>query len=387
LPETGRDVYHDEHTRDLGLRVYMSGAKRFFWFRNVAGHATFKTVGDWPATTIEAARGQVNEFNAKLSRWRANEYEGANPFASAGRGDLTLGELFETYCREHLSDNPKLSPNAERGARWTWKPSLGPWAGRKLGQVHRDHVRQLHRDLTRDHGPIAANRVLQLLKAVYNFALKEEIWAGENPATKIQPNPRNERTRYLTEEELPRFFTALRAEPNRDLQHFVMLALMTGARRGDLWGMAWADVSFADNVWLIPHPKGKVPYRVPLVPPAVEILRARAETRNGSPWVFPSRRTASGHLNESRTAWRALLKRAEVSNLTVHDLRRTYASFQAKLGSSLLIVGRSLGHASVASTQIYARLDVAPIRASAERAVDYMLTVAGEAKLLGGGHE
>lgn len=66
-----------------------------------------------------------------------------------------------------------------------------------------------------------------------------------------------------------------------------------------------------------------------------------------------------------------------IPDLRIHDLRRTLASWQAKTGSSLAIIGKSLNHKNPATTAIYARLDLGPVRASMERATAAMLTAAG----------
>ena len=60
-----------------------------------------------------------------------------------------------------------------------------------------------------------------------------------------------------------------------------------------------------------------------------------------------------------------------------HDLRRTLGSYQAITGSSLPIIGKSLGHKSQAATQIYARLDLDPVRNSVKKATEAMYAAAG----------
>jgi integrase len=62
-----------------------------------------------------------------------------------------------------------------------------------------------------------------------------------------------------------------------------------------------------------------------------------------------------------------------VEKLTVHDLRRTLASWQAMGGSSLPIIGRTLGHADPATTAIYARLDLDGVRKSVDAAALAMM--------------
>jgi integrase len=79
------------------------------------------------------------------------------------------------------------------------------------------------------------------------------------------------------------------------------------------------------------------------------------------------------------------LKRAGLTDLRIHDLRRTLGSWQAALGASLPIIGKSLGHQSLEATQIYSRLELGPVRQSVERAGQAMLLAGGVAGLLAGG--
>jgi integrase len=134
--------------------------------------------------------------------------------------------------------------------------------------------------------------------------------------------------------------------------------------------MAWDDVDLDGQTWRIPHPKNGIPTTLPLTPPAVRILEERLAGREDSPWVFPSR---GGHVKDARKAWLKTLEEAGIDDLHLHDLRRSLASWQAALGSSLQIVGASLGHRDYKSTQNYSRLQLDPIRESVNRATSAML--------------
>jgi integrase len=65
------------------------------------------------------------------------------------------------------------------------------------------------------------------------------------------------------------------------------------------------------------------------------------------------------------------------NGVTLHDLRRTLGSWQAKTGASLAIIGKSLNHKSQQATAIYARLDLDPVRASVNTATAAMMEAAG----------
>jgi integrase len=59
-------------------------------------------------------------------------------------------------------------------------------------------------------------------------------------------------------------------------------------------------------------------------------------------------------------------------DIRLHDLRRTFGSYQAITGASLPIIGKTLGHKSQVSTQVYARLNDDPVRDSMEKAASAM---------------
>jgi integrase len=365
-----RATYYDTKTRGLGVLVQPTGHRAFFWFRKVRGRGTWKTIGEFPAFTVEQARARASELNASVARWKATDYAGDDPFER--RRDPTLGAVLDDYLDRHLQPHAKNPERAIKGTRWAFDRYLAGWRDRKLGTIRRADVRALHAATGEKNGQVTANRLVTLLRTLYNWALKNEIWHGENPARGIAPFPEASRTRFLQPDELARLFTALREEPNRDLRDFVLLALFTGARRGDVLAMRWEQIVFETSTWQVPEPKSRKPYVVPLIPEAVEILTERRARAGDNPWVFPGR-GLTGHVTDFKRSWRQLLKRAEIPNLRVHDLRRTLGSWQAAAGTSLPIIGATLGHRSLAATQVYARLNLDPVRQAVMAATRAML--------------
>ncbi|MBC7857107.1 MAG: tyrosine-type recombinase/integrase, partial [Pirellulaceae bacterium] len=84
------------------------------------------------------------------------------------------------------------------------------------------------------------------------------------------------------------------------------------------------------------------------------------------------------HLVDPTRIWKRILERAGLPGLRIHDLRRTLGSWQAATGASLPIIGKSLGHKNQATTAIYARLDLDPIRASVDTAALAILAAAAK---------
>jgi integrase len=151
------------------------------------------------------------------------------------------------------------------------------------------------------------------------------------------------------------------------------LLLFTGARRSNVAEMRWDEIDLERAVWRIPRTKNGRPQMVPLVPPALNILKSRRETSGESPWVFPADTAAEGHVVDPRKAWERVRARAGLHDLRMHDLRRSLGSWAAAAGTSLAIIGAALGHRDLKSTQVYSRLQLDVVRAAVEKTTAAML--------------
>jgi integrase len=95
--------------------------------------------------------------------------------------------------------------------------------------------------------------------------------------------------------------------------------------------------------------------------------------------ITASRRNEAKALGQCRAEAKELeldTQGAPLHDLRIHDLRRTLGSWQAVQGASLPIIGKSLGHKTATATQIYARLNLDPIRQSMQAAAAALLAQA-----------
>ena len=248
------------------------------------------------------------------------------------------------------------------------------WSNRKIDQIEAGDVRSLHVAIGATH-PVMANRVIEILSAVYGRAIYLG-YKGENPASDVEPFKEVKRDRFIQADELPIFFTELANETSEDFKHFVLLSLLTGARRINVMSARWEHVDLGAAIWRIPDSDSKngEPMIIPLGEEAVQIFEARSPRKTG--FVFPAE-SKTGHITPPKKRWQSLLKRCGIDNLRIHDLRRSLGSWQAITGASLVIIGKSLGHKSADATMIYARLNTDPVRASVSAATSAMLEAAG----------
>lgn len=406
-PRAGeRAVYHDTKQRGLQLRVAHGGVKTFSVLRRPKGGRPERvTIGryDNGDKTIEQARRDAEELGGQFAK-------GESPalVRRTKRGEITLGDVFNEY----LAD-ARVKRKRPDKLESTWRLYLEQWKARQLSQITPTELARWHRKLPEQiqarreairatvadmaslprrqrvklpngvngrvvDGKRSANIALKQLHAIYEFAIKRRLWEGSNPATGIETFDESERERFLQPDEITRFFEALAAVRNTAVRDFFLLALLTGARRGNVLAMRWADLNLTEGLWTIPgeFSKNGDPLRVALAPEVLAILNARAAAVD-SAFVLPSA-GKRGHLVAVDAAWRELVASVGLKDLRIHDLRRTLGSWQARAGASLAIIGRSLGHRSVAATRIYARLDHDPVAESVNRATAAIVGAAGK---------
>lgn len=206
------------------------------------------------------------------------------------------------------------------------------------------------------------NRYTTALGAVCTWAQRRRLvpreW--EHPCKRIEKHPESSGVvRFLSQPERERLLAACRAARWPKLYGLVLLALTTGARRGELERLRWADVDFDRAVAHVPQTKNGSPRVLPLVPAVVaELQRLRGGLREHSTrLVFASeRRPDQAYTFDS--AWQTALRAADVKHFRFHDLRHTCASYLAQEGASLLEIGEVLGHRQVSVTKRYSHLTV-----------------------------
>jgi len=355
-----RYMVYDTKCPYLAVRVTDKGAKSFVIQMRHKGVVVKVTLGQFPKIKIDKAREEYIKNLNDLS-------DGKNPNEEKKkiRQEMTLKELFEMYMERYSKVHKKSWIYDEREI----PKFLSQWFSRKISDVTKQQIQKLHETITRENGAYQANRMLERIKSMYNRAI-EWGWDGKNPAVGIRKNKEIKRDRFLKPAEFPAFFQSLEQETNIEAKNYIWLSLLTGARKSNVLAMRWDEIDFERKVWHIPETKNGDPLDVPLVDHAIQLLKGIDQS---SEWVFPSPTSKSGYLQDPKRPWQRILERAGLSNLRIHDIRRTLASYQAITGTPLNIIGKTLGQKSVEATQIYARLHNDPVRDSMNKAVEKML--------------
>lgn len=198
--------------------------------------------------------------------------------------------------------------------------------------------------------------------------------AERNPVRGVKiPKFDNKRSLYLSVGDAERLLCTAERSSQPQLKPLIQLALLTGARKSELFRAEWQHVDLERRSWLIPMSKTGKARHVPLSQSAVDVLTSLPRLP-GCPFVLPNLATGT-RFRDVKKAWDTVRREACLPDLRIHDLRHSAASFMINAGVDLYAVGRVLGHADHQSTMRYSHLANDTLLAAVE---------AGAAKMGGG---
>ncbi len=284
-------------------------------------------------------------------------------FKTAEAKKHTVGEFIDRYLREIEKKNPKRFVDVKPLLGW-WKGEIGVYllsdVSRALIIEQRDKLLNTKGRNVERRSNSTVNRYMTALGNAFTVATNEWEWMEENPMRKISKlsEPRG-RVRFLDDEERERLLEACKVSTNHQLHTLVVLALSTGARHGELINLRWKDVDLQRRVITLHDTKNKERRLLPLAHYALQLMEAHSKVRNiASDLVFPSP-SNSQRPWDSRSAWEAALKRANIDNFRFHDLRHSCASYLAMNGASIAEIAEVLGHKTLQMVKRYAHLSEA----------------------------
>jgi integrase len=297
------------------------------------------------------------------------------PHARAAR--TTFAELVERYFSSSL-DGLTETERAARRQQLTWW--VKQFVGRTLSEITTDRVAEARDALAsetytrgkerttkagervppkeRKRSGATVNRYLAALSHLFTIAIRDWRLLDKNPVRDISKKKESRgRTRFLTDEERAELLKACAASAWKPLETVVLLALSTGARRGEIINLKWTDVDLKAQRALVRDSKNGDPRQLPLVGRSLELLRTmKLQNSARSEYVFPQPSGFPAPYENFDTHWYAALDSAGIGDLRFHDLRHTTASYLAQQGASLLEIADTLGHRTMAMVKRYSHL-------------------------------
>lgn len=427
-PEDGPATFYDTDVKGLGFRIQPSGAAVFFLFKKVAGKPYRKTLGKYPDLKLDAARKHSHRLLSEIADWQAGDRKDANPMVRPFDGDtVSFESAFKMYLAAPLKNELKGKvvnrEKANQRRQYIFDKYLDSLAARPIDDITVTVVAALHKRLSDKHGPIAANRVHEVVRAVFNHLIKKGLWATVNPAVGATRAPARARARVLQDEEYEAFFAALDAEKNTDFAEFLGLALATGVRVGNLYSAEWTEINLRERTWTIPGSKYKngTTTTLALSQEAVELFARRRQRRTiGVPWVFATKAgSKSGHVEDYKNEFKRVKaaagllagvtccdrakelfeesKKPQVKetdegevrclacgkqDFRFHDIRRSFVANLIQSNIPLPVASKCAGHANLSSMQPYARFSKGAEAKALEQGVEGRKRRMDEAKQL-----
>lgn len=320
----------------------------------------------------------AREWAAKTeSDMKGGRYFGASKLKN-------LDDLCDKY-KAAVSANLKSWSEVERRLDW-WRAKAGKEMLGAITSVRiaewRDELLATPKKFGGKRSPADVNRTIAALSSAMTYAVKELGWIERNPCARVtKQKEAGGRIRFLSDEELPVLLEAVRASAHPDLLPAVLLALTTGARKGEILGLRWSQIDFKRRAITLSHgeTKNNSGRALPLSGEIVEILQARNKVRKiDDDRVFPP--TEGKKELVLREPWKAALVLAGIdvrmatrnsrhinrdrgrnepvmtSDFRWHDLRHTAASYLTMAGVSAIEVARVLGHKTLAMSLRYSHL-------------------------------
>lgn len=352
LPAEGRVQYYDTHTTGLVLRVSSSGAMTWSVEYRVNGNPLKRR---W---TI----GTIKQFGLAEARQKAQE-----AITAAAKGEDPAGAkqinrqapTFEEFAEDYLTRHASQKKSGFKD-RQIIEANLTPeWGRRKAADIKRRDVIEIL-DKIKDRGaPIMANRVLALVRKMYNWGLSRDI-VELNPCAAVKaPAKENRKDRVLSADEIKSFWTGLeKTNMSEAVRRALKLILVTAQRPGEIATAALAEMDLKAAWWTIPATKAKngMAHRVPLSALALSLIEPSKENEQ---FLFPSPRGEGKRSIEEHALCTALRRNLEhiedAAPFTPHDLRRTAASHMTSIGIPRLVVSKILNHAEPGVTAVYDR--------------------------------
>lgn len=393
-------VITPQHKREKdGQSITIGGVKTWFFVARRAGKQQWVRIGGFvprgEGWTLVRAREEAERLRVIHDQGRDVKAAKAKE-----RTRPTVAKLVEDYREELIG---KLKPKSQKCAEGYFAREILPrFKDRLVAEIGVADLQRMHNEIAGDGKPYAANRVLAAMSRLLNLAESKE-WRplGTNPTKHVERSPETARRTVLDakgyaaiEKALVKLSTKpgkLKAneKPRRTFRPAAADAIrflaLTGLRLNEALHLTWKDVDLEKGFMVIRDHKTAKRHgerTLPLNSHALAIVKARKD-KSPSPFIFwgkPNSKQVFKPFVGLQHAWERVRHQAKLPDVRLHDLRRSFNSVAAELGYPAAVFDSLLGHALPGVQQVYTRLNVAGILATASQDVGDWIKAAMEGK-------
>ena len=369
-----QSIYWDGKAPGLGLRVTAAGAKSYIFETRLHGKTLRITIGDVRTWTIGKAQAEATELKAMTDKGLDPRQQKAEQRArveaaqaAAQRKAELIGEAWANYLAHHakrwgarhMADHINLSQAGgepkKRGPGKTVQGVLYPLLQMRIA----DLSAQVLTEWQAKEAETRANNARQgfeLFRAFWRWCASREDYAGLINVQAVEskdlraevPSRKSKRFDVLERAHLPAWFAAVHGLNNRVVSAYLQALLLTGARREEMAALRWQDVDFQWSSMWVKDKVAEEGRKIPLTPYLAALLAALPRRNE---WVFSSPTATDGRLAEPRIPHNRALSIAGLEHVTLHGLRRTFASLAEWVEMPRGVVAQIMGHAPNATAE------------------------------------
>lgn len=369
--------FWDASTPGLGVKVLESGRKSYIFRAKFKGENMKITIGSTAVWSLSAAQTEARRLQILVDGGQDPRQVKANAMAEAEQRRLdkeaeeaalaakelseavTLGSVWpiyiadrsphwgERHIKAHFDAMHAGGEKRKRSKELTKPGALASLAEMRLIDLTTDCINQWAKVEAQTRAA-SARLCLRLLKAFLTWCSEHAtyraiIQANAAKSKKVQESVGKAKVQHgvLQREQLAAWFSAVRQLENPVISAYLQCLLLTGARREEMMPLKWVDVDFR---WASIKMRDKIEgERIVPLTPYVNQLLSGLPRRNE--WVFSSATSEDGRLVEPTKAHQKVISEADLPHLTLHDLRRSFATLSEWVEVPAGVSAQIQGHA------------------------------------------
>lgn len=363
--DTNHKIYWDSKTTGFGVRITKNNAISFVLRYVIEGIERKYTIGSFPALSSTSAKEMATKLKGDIIK-------GIDPLKQKEQilkiGNFAnLANDYMVFAKKHIRQNTiKMYNNILKNH------ILPVFGSLRIDKITRKDIESLHLSLKEKLH--TANRVLELLSVIFNFAIKEGL-LKESPVFQIKKFREEARERFLSNAEAEKLLEYLNRIENKMNTNAIKLLILTGSRKNEVLKAKWEQFDFERKFWYKPAsfvkqkkssivPINKITLSI-LLEMKAEIGKEEGEIITTKEYLFFNKNTGKP-LGDIKRFWAGALKHTGLKDLRIHDLRHFFASTLVNKGVSLEITGKLLGQSNLTTTSGYSHYANETLKSASE---------------------
>ena len=367
-PQKKRYSVKDKLNNGLFIEVKDSGVKSWHYRYTFNGKQERLVIGRYPDLSLKDARQMRDESASMVVKGISPKQEKENKKTGKSQA-LLLKTYGERYLADVIAQDRKNTYNMALYLNNDIYPFIG---GIPINMITTDDIRRVIWRKKEQGYDASANQVRGLLKRMFDYAVTLGM-VTFNPVLAIPTRhvfKSKSRDRYLTTDEIRKFYTALlNSRIYRPRKLGILLSLLTLLRKSELLRAKWEHINFESRIWLIPETKADsktgssremVIYMSDQI---IEILKELKTIAGTEPYVFVGRQSGT-HIshNAFNESQKNALKLTDLADFTIHDLRRTASTHLNEQGFNRDAIEKCLNHSALGVRAVYNKAEYAEER-------------------------